>query len=58
MFNSELLPKGSANVSLKGATLVSLIPFPAEVDKSAEEAYNFGIFVNNENAKSHSGCSR
>ena len=30
MFNSELLPKGSANVSLKGATLVSLIPFPTD----------------------------
>lgn len=55
MFNSELLPKGSVNASLKGATVVSLIaPFPAEVDKSAEEVYNFGIFVNNENAKKHS----
>jgi hypothetical protein len=29
-------------------------PFPAEVDKTTEVRYNFGIFVNNENAKNHS----
>jgi hypothetical protein len=28
--------------------------FPAEVDKTTEVRYNFGILVNNENAKNHS----
>ena len=57
-----LLRCSDAEVGQDRASGVDLLteyePFPFAVYKIAEVCYNFGIFVNNENAKSHSGCSR